>query len=303
MNNRFYGLAIMHAVPRTIADLDHIDVLDPHFVNGDAHATYRWLRLNHPVVWDRRNQFWIVSRYRDIVAISKDVERFTTTEGTMPRGPQVKLSMLTETGERHRQLRRLVAPAFTPKTIALLETRMREVARESVDAVGPLGACDFLSEVAAPLPLIMITEMLGIDRDDVPRFRRWSSGLIGSEDGPNAASDSARGQALLDCVAHFREVLASRRSSPRNDIMTTLVGAVDAGRLLMNDPRSQAEIVEALAEDDLMQFMLLLVVAGHESTRNMVARAMIALLDHPEELARIRSVSSVSPEAVEELLR
>jgi cytochrome P450 len=277
------------------------DLLDPAFVNGDPHPSYAWLRTERAVAWDARHAFWVISRYDDIVTVSRMPEQFTTSQGTLPKGPNVKLSMLTETGAQHTRLRRIAAKGFTPAIITHLEARMREVARASVQAVSTRGSCDFLQELAAPLPLVMITEMLGISPSEIARFQRWSSTLIGSS-AASAVGDNARGEALLECIEHFREILSERRERPRDDIMTKLAAAAAAGLLKTSESDTRFQ-QDTFADDELMQFMILLVVSGHESSRNMIARAMHALLTHSAQLEDIRRSGAVSPTAVEELLR
>ena len=140
----------------------HADILDPElYRTGDPHAVYAWLRREAPLYRDEKNDFWVASRYAEVVHVSKHPETFCSQHGVVP-GSDTKVSMVTMDEPRHGRLRRLVNRGFTPRMVGMLEPRIRETVEASFDAVAEKGACDFVKDLAIPLPMIIIAELLGI---------------------------------------------------------------------------------------------------------------------------------------------
>jgi cytochrome P450 len=180
--------------------------------------------------------------------------------------------------------------------VGLLEPRVRELARGLVDAVAARGACDLVTDVAVPLPLYIIAEMLGIRREDFARFHEWSDRLIavaGNYDDPEKVADST--QAYVEYGTYLKDVFEARRREPREDLVTILVRAQQDGML--------AEDEEAMENDEIVMLMTLLLVAGNETTRNAISGGMLALMENPEQRDLLRRRPDLIDSAVEEILR
>jgi cytochrome P450 family 142 subfamily A polypeptide 1 len=274
------------------------DILDPElYRRGDPHAVYTRLRREAPLFRDEKNDFWVASRYAEVVQVSKHPEIFCSEHGVVP-GSNTKVSMVTMDEPRHGRLRRLVNRGFTPRMVGMLEPRIRETVKESIDAVAEKGACDFVKDLAVPLPLIIIAELLGIRREDRDRFAHWSDTMIAASGGraeADPAVAAAAGAAFGQYAAYLQGVFEDRRRSPREDLVSILVQAQQQGTLAADEERLEA--------DELLMFMTLLLVAGNETTRNAIAGGMLALIENPAERARLVADRSLVPNAVEEVLR
>jgi cholest-4-en-3-one 26-monooxygenase len=189
---------------------------------------------------------------------------------------------------RHTQLRKLVSRGFTPRTIGRLEIHVRELAREIVDKIAEKGECDFVTEVAAELPLLVIAELLGVPREDRWKLFRWSNCLIGAED-PDYGSPMDAQIAVMELFQYAMALAEKRRHDPRDDITTTLIhGEVDG---------------ERLSTVEYNMFFFLLVIAGNETTRNAISGGMKALCEFPDERARLLSQPELFETAVDEMVR
>jgi cytochrome P450 family 142 subfamily A polypeptide 1 len=267
--------------------MEPIDLLDGEFYAGDPFAAYEWLRREAPVYWDEKNEIWGIARYADLVEISKHPETFCSGQGFRPKvAPDA--SMISQDDPRHTKQRRLVYKGFTPKQVAALEGHVREVVTETLDAVAPLGRCDFTQDVAVPLPMILIAEMLGIRREDRDLVQRWSDELIKGADGPEHATD-----AVIECFVEFCdytiEIIADRRANPRDDLIS----------ILCHDEIDGVP----LTEGEIISEALLILIGGNETTRNVISGAMEALIAHPDQRARLAADPSLLPVAVEEFVR
>jgi cytochrome P450 len=195
---------------------------------------------------------------------------------------------------RHAKLRALIARAFTPRSVADLEPRVRELCRRLVAPLALRGEAELVGELAVPLPLMVIAEMLGAPPADWPRFRRWSDALLGLAH--VVSGDAGADQAVTDFVAvhgemggYLSALLASRRATPREDLLSRLLHAEVDG--------------ERLSEEEILAFFQLLLLAGHETTTNLIANAVLCLDEHREQLALLQSHPNLVPSAVEEVLR
>jgi cytochrome P450 len=202
--------------------------------------------------------------------------------------------MVFQDPPRHTKLRALITSAFTPKSILNLETRIRNLSAGLIDSVIEKGEMDLLEEYAVPLPMKVIAQMLGIPSQDWPQFRRWSDVILnlsysvpGGEAGKQAEQQFA---AVWDEMsAYLAELLKERRASPKDDLLTRLLEAEVDG--------------ERLAHDEILGFFQLLLVAGHETTTNLISNTILCLLEYPDQLARIRADPALTGSAVEEVLR
>jgi cytochrome P450 family 142 subfamily A polypeptide 1 len=269
-------------------------VLDPKLYAGDPFPTYAWLRKHDPVHWDDRNRCWVVTRYEDVAYVSKRTDLFCSGRGVMVDTDD-PISIVTMDDPRHAELRRLISRGFTPRMVGLLEPRIEAIVTACIDAVAPLGACDFTQAIAVPVPLLVIAEMIGIRPEDRARFAHWSDTMVlaaGRSAEPEVLARAAR--AYAEYNEYLQEVFADRRRSPREDLVSVLVAAQADGKLASHD---------RIAHDELQMFMTLLLVAGNETTRNALSGAIAAFSCFPEEWERLREEPELLPDAVEEVIR
>jgi cytochrome P450 len=265
-----------------------------------AYKTFELMRGDDPIYrqigLDGKTPIWFITRYEDVEAMLRD-KRFVRDE-SLALPPEKRLSpsqldlllnnhMLTKEGTDHLRLRNLVSKAFTPKRIAALRPRIEAVANTLLDQVQGKGEMDLIADFSFPLPTIVILEMLGVPSEDREKFRVWSNALL--EPQMNAEGLEQAVQHLTDFTNYLRNLFAKRRAQPKDDLITGLLQAEEAG--------------DKLSESELFSTMVLLIVAGHETTVNLIANALLALFRHPEQYARLNADPSLMPTAVEEFLR
>lgn len=262
---------------------------DPAFHAGDPFEVYRALRAAPRLHRHEAPAFWAVTRHEDVVAVSRDPDTFCSSRGTLlsdlERPIIPRQSILYIDPPEHAKYRKLVQPAFSPGRLRALETWIRRTTCELLDALEDRSSVELVSAFAAELPLLVIAEMLGVPGSDRAQFKLWSDAAIaaGTEPTPENMAQSA------ELFQYFAGVLAERRLRPGDDVLSTLVGCEVDG--------------ERLSEFDLLSFCLTLLVAGNETTRNLLSHGMHALATHPGELAALRADRSLLPRAVEEMLR
>jgi cholest-4-en-3-one 26-monooxygenase len=267
--------------------LDDIDLLDlDRYVRGEHHEMFRVLRSEDPVHWQAEPDgpgFWAVTKLRDLQAVNRDTELFSSEIGGTQRIDLVDVEfdtrgvMLVDTDPpKHTRYRRIVNKGFTPRMIGLLESYLQHLAERIVDEVVEAGECDFVNDLAAELPLQAIAELMGVPQEDRRLIFDWSNTMIGINDPdfvhPDGAA-SAGMTAAMELYAYSNGLAAQRRDDPRDDLVTKLINADIDG--------------ESLSELEFDMFMLLLSVAGNETTRTATAIGMNALMDHPEQMARV----------------
>jgi cytochrome P450 len=277
-----------------------VDVTSSDFKAG-AYAYYARLRGEapvHPVKLPTGQTVWLVSRYDDVVALLKDarlVKNQRSAEGSRPfsRLPgifgflqAIERNMLDLDAPDHTRLRGLVHLAFTPRLVERMRTRVESLADELLSRGLATGRMDLIASYALPIPATVISEMLGIPSADQVRFHKWSSAIVASTAGPNLFRVLP---AIWSFVRYIRRVIAAKRARPQDDLISALVQAEEAG--------------DRLREDELVAMVFLLVVAGHETTVNLIGNGALALLQFPEQLARLRDDPALDATAVEELLR
>ncbi len=272
------------------------DVSDPDtFEKGFPHEVFRELRREAPVTWHEGDYqggrgYWIISRYETIKTISRQPLLFSSASGSGfedDRGGFV--SMIAMDPPKHRRYRALVASGFTPRQIAAQEPHHREIVRSILDAVVSRGACDFVTDVAAQLPLRVIAELLGVPQAACDDLFAWSNRMIGLQDPEYGASLESAAQAAQEMFGFANGLAVERLARPRNDLMSAILHGEVAGQRL--------DTVE------FDSFFLLLALAGNETTRNLISHGLLLLMDHPEALAKLRRAPSLLPGAVEEMLR
>ncbi|HEY2500141.1 MAG TPA: cytochrome P450 [Mycobacterium sp.] len=263
----------------------------PDFYAGDPYPAYRELRATTPVCRNDVTNFWALLKYEDIRFVSSNPALFSSAKGvTIPdpayENPVQEGSLLFTDPPRHRQLRKLINSGFTRRHVAILEPKIREIVRGILDRVEPGSTHEFAEEVAAPLPTRIIAELIGAPPDDWEQFRAWSDASTGTAD-PEIELDSV--MAMGQLYEYFQKVIAARRTEARDDMLSILVGAeIDGHRL---------------TDDDLLKFAFLLLVAGNETTRNLIALGTLVLIAHPDQCRLLVEDPSLIPGAVEEMLR
>lgn len=266
----------------------------PDFYAGDPYPAYRELRATTPVVWNAETEFWALTKYEDIRYVSSNPGLFTSTKGITIPDPQIDTpvqegNLIFTDPPRHRQLRKLINAGFTKRQVTLLEAKAREIVRVIVDGIDPSREYQFAEEIAAPLPTRMIAEMMGAPPEDWEQFREWSDAAVGRND-PDIEMDNF--EALAQLFAYFTNLIEERRSgkiAPDADLLSILAHAEVDG--------------ERLTDEDLLNFSFLLLVAGNETTRNLIALGTQTLVEHPDQFALLLSDPSLLPSAIEELLR
>jgi len=280
--------------------LTDIDLLADAWVAGVPIDEFDRLRRDDPVHWHPEPDgpgFWAVTRHADVVAVSRDTETYSSELGspfistqTDEAMEQIRLSILGMDGAKHHRYRRLVSKGFTPRVIATLESQIVERAAAIMDAVCERGECEFVEDIAAQVPVQMICEMIGLEKEQWPRMFEISNQLIGSFDDPDFQEvEGGPEMAAMEIYALCDAVANDRRAAGRDDIMTALVNAEIDG--------------ERLDDLELNLFFVTLVVAGNETTRNLINHSMLALIDHPDQAQRLRDDPSLWDSGVEEMLR
>jgi cytochrome P450 len=270
-------------------------------VHADPYPLYRRLRAEDPVHAGGPG-LWLLTRYADVAAVLRDPRMSrdprSSTQFRLVRGASAGAdpwqdeapSMLFVDPPDHTRLRTLVNKAFTPPAIARLRARVEELVAELLDRVAEVGEMDVVDQLAYPLPVTVICELFGVPPGDRARFRAWSGALVHLLD-PVLAEDVMQRalEARAGLRGYLRELIAGRRADPGDDLLGALVAAEDAGH--------------RLSEPELVSMCVLLLVAGHETTVNLIANGTLALLRNPGELARLAADPALAPSAVEELLR
>ncbi len=262
---------------------------DPAFHAGNPFPAFARLRAAPTLHRHEAPQFWAIARHEDVVAVSRDPETFCSSRGTLlsdlERPIIPRQSILYIDPPEHAKYRKLAQPAFTPGRLRKLEVRIREIARQLLDEIPPGRPFDFVEAFAAELPIVVIAEMLGVPPSDRAQFKLWSDHIIDAGTNPTQ-ENLAHSMALFQYFAGF---LAERRERPADDVLSTLV---------------QSEIDgERLEEFDLLSFCMTLLVAGNETTRNLLSHGVLALATYPGELAQLLRDRTLVPRAIEEMLR
>lgn len=277
---------------------------DPSFI-ADPYPVYRALRERHPVLWNPATNQWLVSRFADVNALLRDRRLGRTylhlaSHAEMGRPDDiawhapwwrlVRDGMLDREPPDHTRLRRLVSRAFTPRTVEALRPRIEAIVACLLDAAQDAREFDLVRDVAEPLPVTVIAELLGIPEADRPRLRPWSADICAMyELNPSEAAQQRAVAAAMEFSAYLAELARERRARPGDDLISALAAVVDEG--------------DVLTEDELVGTCALLLNAGHEASVNGAGNAWWTLFRHPDALARLRDAPELVPTAIEELLR
>ena len=280
-------------------DLDLLDL--DMFQRAEQDEVFARLRREAPVSWQDHPHgrgFWSVVQHGDVVTVNRDAMLFSSELGSISLlGPDERANglgadtrgtmMIASDPPRHTRYRRLVNSGFTPRTMKAIERSLAGRATRIIDLVIEKGSCDFVTDVAAELPLQAIAEIMGVPQEDRGRLFDWSNRMVGLDDPEYATTDGTVASAEL--YAYVNDLARQRRADPRDDIVTLLVNAEIDG--------------DSLSEVEFDMFMLLLTLAGNETTRNSTSWGMRALIENPEQYARLRDQPELIDSAVEEILR
>jgi cytochrome P450 len=247
------------------------------------------LRGESPVLWYEPGKFWVLTRHADVLAVSKDPATFCSSQGVLmndrDRVVAAADSILYVDPPVHSRYRKLVSRGFTARRVAALEEHVRRLAGELLDAVDPHDDVDLVETIAAPLPLLVIAELLGVPGSDRGQFRVWSDAVM------EAATAITDDNALLslELMEYFDAALRERVDAPRDDLLTVLVEAEVDG--------------ERLTSSEQLGFCMTLLVAGNETTRSALSSGIVALADHPDQRSALTANPALMTGAVEEVLR
>jgi cytochrome P450 len=250
--------------------------------------SFAWLeemRVHNPVFQDESRPLWHVFRYKDVLTVLNDYTRFSSQAFSLMGGLFTD-TLIAKDPPDHRKLRNLVNQAFTPRAVARLSERVTRITQELLGQVREQGKMDIVADIAFPLPAKVIAELLGVPAEDWNIFQRWAR--IG--DGPPMRGQHSDGRGMREEMAdYFSRLLAERRRAPREDLISALsVAEVDG---------------ERLSERELVSFCTLLLAAGQETTKNLIANAIVCFADHPDAMERLRREPALMPTAIEEVLR
>ncbi|WP_328860203.1 cytochrome P450 family protein [Streptomyces sp. NBC_00306] len=262
----------------------------------DPYAVYARLRETAPVqriTGPDGSPAWIVTRYEDVRQALADPRLSLDKRHALPgsyRGfalpPALDANLLTMDPPDHTRIRRFVTQAFTARRIEELRTPVRRIADELLDAVAPHGRADLVAAYAAPLPIAVICELLGVPPHSRRDFRDWTDALVA----PDPAQPGRAKQAIGSMLGFFHELLAHKRAEPADDLLSALIAVREEGE-------------DRLSEDELTSLAFLILFAGYENTVQLIGNATLALLRHPDELAALRADPTRIGSAVEELAR
>ncbi len=270
-------------------DRPEIDLLDGGFYVDDPQPKYEWMRMHAPVYFDERHLVWGLASYEAVVGASKDPTAFSNAGGIRPDSGPIPM-MIDMDDPEHWKRRKLVNNGFTPRRVRDSEQKIRDVCDAIIDRVCERGECDFVRDIAAPLPMIMIGDMLGVRPEDRDDLLRWSDDMVSAQSG-NATDEEFQKamQAMEGYTAFCSHAITERQDRPTDDLMSVLVHAeVDGDRL---------------QPDEVVHESLLILVGGDETTRHVVSGGMEQLLAHPDQRKQLHHDPSKIPTAVEEMLR
>ena len=260
------------------------------FFGREPLDAFTWMRANAPVYYDEPNDLWAAASYAAVKQASVDTESFSSAQGIRPKSPQLPM-MIDFDAPEHVRRRRLVSEGFTPRRVRDLEGKLRVVCDALIDTVCEAGRCDFVRDLAAPLPIIMIGDMLGVAPEDRDDLLRWSDDMLKALGAPDPALMDNATTAFIEYTDYIHPVFDDRRAKHNT---SDLVGVL-----------CHAEIDgDSLDDDSLVHETLLILIGGDETTRHVISGGMEELLAHPDQASRLSAdPGGLMPGAVEEMLR
>jgi cholest-4-en-3-one 26-monooxygenase len=274
-----------------MTDSAPLNVLDPFLYAGDPSPAYTWLRDEAPVYWDPVNEIWAISRHSDVMLVERDTARYSSASGSRPL-IEMRASMINRDDPRHQQQRKLVSRRFSPRAVRRHEERVRALAGELIGAMSAKGTAEVVAELAAPLPAMVIGDLLGFDRALWPKCREWSERTMSSagfrNDDPRQPAGSP--QAIGEFAASFGQLIEARRKDPRDDLVSAWVRGEIGG--------------EPLDIPEIIQEGLLLLDGGAETTRSVIGQTVWNLARFPGQLEiLLADPPLLRSTAVEEFIR
>jgi len=280
--------------------LASIDITSATF-KANPFPFYAQLRAQAPVFAVKlptKERAWLVTRYDDVLSVLKD-ERFAKDRRNAMSPEQLKKqpwippmfkplerNMLDLDSPDHTRLRALVHKAFTPRLIEQMREQIQALTNELLDAVEPNGSMDLIADFALPLPLTVIGRILGVPSEDNDKFHRWTKTMISGGTNRNLF---VLVPSMMSFMGYLKKLIKQRRAAPKDDLVTALVQAKDGS--------------DSLSEDEILAMIVILLVAGHETTVNLIGSGTLALLEHPDQLAKLRNEPTLIKTAIEELVR
>lgn len=272
-----------------------------HDVLANPYPLYHRLRTTDPVHWDAFLHTWVVTRYADVVAVLQSCSsaRAPTAEhlsaiglsALAPVGDVMVRQMLFLDPPDHTRIRSLSSKAFAPRRVEALRSHIQGVADSLIDAVERSGRMDVIADLAYPLPAIVMAEILGVPESDGEQLKRWTedfAGILGNfQHNPDSVPHVVR--SVGEMTVYFRDALEKKRVVPGDDLISAFIGAELDG--------------DRLSADEIIANLILVMVAGRETTTNLIGNGVLALLRHPDQLARLRKTPSLIGPAIEELMR
>ena len=269
---------------------DEIRLLDGNFYIDQPLHHYEWMRANAPLYYDKVGEIWGVTLHEDIMQVSKNPETFCSGQSSRPEPGTLIPSMINMDDPDHKRRRNLVNSGFTPRRLKESQEKIRRITGRLIDNVCERGECEFVREIAAPLPLIMIGDMLGMPEEDFETLLRWSEDMLAATSATASPALQQRAQqAGIEYATYALEAIATRRERPTDDLLSTLVHAEIDGH--------------SLNEEALIHESLLILVGGDETTRHVITEGTLALMENPGQRQKLIDDPGKIPIAVEELLR
>jgi cytochrome P450 family 142 subfamily A polypeptide 1 len=267
----------------------NIRLVDGAFYAADPHPHFLWMRENAPVYWDESGKVWGISLYEDVMTVSRNPSIFSNAQGMRP-DPPILPSMINLDDPHHQKRRGLVNRGFTRRRVEDQEPRIREICVHLIERAKERRRFDFVTDVAAWLPLIVIGDMLGVEPEDHPHLLRWSDDMLLGTGAISVERMDNASRAFEEYSEYQRRVIADRRSKPpQSDLVSILVHAEIDG--------------ERLDDEELLHESLLILIGGDETTRHVLSGGMYQLLKHPEQRHMLAEDPSKIPTGVEEMLR
>jgi cytochrome P450 len=264
----------------------------PDFYIGDPAPAYQQLRRDSPVHWtDANGGFWGITRYEDIKFIGSRPHLFSSAQGVLmpdgkPRTVDPRPILITTDPPRHQAMRKLISKGFTPRQVNAMEPDIRAIVCGVLDSAEAGIELEYAEGFVAKVPIRIIADLLGAPAEDWEQFRAWSDASVGSADPDITLTPQDAFGAL---TTYFQQLIDLRKQNRTNDLISILLNAEVDG--------------ERLSPDELMAFLHLLLVAGNETTRNLIAMGTLALINHPEQMRMLVADPSLIPTAIEEMLR
>jgi cytochrome P450 family 142 subfamily A polypeptide 1 len=268
-----------------------LNILDPDLYAGDPGPAYTWLRDEAPVYWDTVNQIWVISRYRDVLSIERDATRYSSARGSRPL-IEMSASMINRDDPRHQQQRKLLSGRFSPRAVRRHEARVRDIVAGLIAAAMATDQAEVVRDIAAPLPAMVIAELLGFDRAQWPKCMEWSERTMSAagfrDDDPRQPAGSPA--AITEFATAFYQLIEARREDPRDDLVSAWVHGTIGG--------------EALDIPEIIQEGLLLLDGGAETTRSVIGQTVWNLARFPgQREILLADPAVIGATAVEEFIR